>query len=255
LILPVFVSPIVNGLLFVVAMVFPLALLLLNVKLPAIDAVGIPEPMLLMNANLALLLDVPPKRRSSVILNGASAPRFSCNNCESTTPLLVMVPVQFRFPVALNTVHPVDVYPPAIFTSPVPDPAIFTPPVDVPAILTVPLVPASRLILVAAVETEIVGAVEVKVSAVLLVLIVSKEETPVSAPLLIFTPLIVLLVAAVIPPLKVSAPVLLTVNLVVPDAEAVIKSPLLVLFTIKDALLPMPPLTERTAGVLVLLPT
>ena len=63
-------------------------------------------------------------------------------------------------------------------------------------------------------------------------------------------PLIVLLdVAAEI------APLLLTVNFVTPEALAVIKSPLFTLFTLNAALFPIPPETERTAGVFVLLPT
>ncbi len=58
-------------------------------------------------------------------------------------------------------------------------------PVDVPAMLTAPLVPASILRAVAAVETEMVGAVEVKVKAVEDTLIVSIEATPVRAPPLV----------------------------------------------------------------------
>ena len=51
-----------------------------------------------------------------------------------------------------------------------------------------------------------------------------------------------------------SSPVLATLNLVVPEELAAIKSPAFVLFTISDALLPMPPLIDSGAGVLVLDP-
>ena len=40
------------------------------------DAVGIPEPVLLMNANFAELVEVPPSSKSSVILRGLRAPLF-----------------------------------------------------------------------------------------------------------------------------------------------------------------------------------
>ena len=72
----------------------------------------------------------------------------------------------------LVTVHPVDPDPPPKSTSPV----------DPWAIRTLPVVPASRVMFVAAVETDIVGAVEVNVMAVLDVVIVSIDATPVSAP-------------------------------------------------------------------------
>ena len=48
-----------------------------------------------------------------------------------------------------------------------------------------------------------------------------------------------------------SSPVFCTLNLVVPDALAERRSPLLVLFMIRAALFPIPPLIERGAGVLV----
>jgi hypothetical protein len=50
-------------------------------------------------------------------------------------------------------------------------------------------------------------------------------------------------------------PLFAMVNFVVPEEDAVKRSPLFVLFNMNAALLPMPPETERTAGVLLLLPT
>src|SRR5260221_4551312 len=85
-----------------------------------IEATGVPFPVAFVNANRAELVDVPPKRRSSVILIGLSAPRFSCMNCVRTLPLLVIVPVQVRFPQALKTVHPVLAPPPPRIISPGP---------------------------------------------------------------------------------------------------------------------------------------
>src|SRR5258705_8958572 len=41
-----------------------------------IVAVGVPAPVLLMKANLELLVAVPPRSRSSVMLRGERAPRF-----------------------------------------------------------------------------------------------------------------------------------------------------------------------------------
>jgi hypothetical protein len=40
-----------------------------------------------------------------------------------------------------------------------------------------------------------------------------------------------------------------TTNFVAPDEEAAMRFPELLLFTMSDALLPIPPETERTAGV------
>ena len=42
------------------------------------EAVGVPLPVTLVKANLALLVAVEPRSRSSVILKGESAPWFSC---------------------------------------------------------------------------------------------------------------------------------------------------------------------------------
>ena len=42
-------------------------------------AVGVPPPAAFTNANLALPVDELPRRRSSVILEGARAPRFLCH--------------------------------------------------------------------------------------------------------------------------------------------------------------------------------
>ena len=44
-----------------------------------IVAVGVP-PALLTNANFADCVDVDPRRRSSVILTGVTAPRFLCHH-------------------------------------------------------------------------------------------------------------------------------------------------------------------------------
>src|SRR5260221_450148 len=51
------------------------------------------------------------------------------------------------------------------------------------------------------------------------------------------------------------SPPLLTVNLVTPDADAVRRSPLLVLFTLNAAVLDIPPETESTDWRLPLPPT
>lgn len=84
----------------------------------------------------------------------------------------VILPVQVKFPVAFSTVQPVAPDPPARLTLPV----------EVPAMFTAPVVPALRLISVAAVETEMVGAVEVNVNAVEETFIVSMLATPVREP-------------------------------------------------------------------------
>ncbi len=47
-------------------------------RLPEIDAVGIPAPVLLMNANFAVPVAVLPSKRSSVIFKGAILPLFLC---------------------------------------------------------------------------------------------------------------------------------------------------------------------------------
>lgn len=53
-------------------------------------------------------------------------------------------------------------------------------------------------------------------------------------------------------PAKRMSPLPATLNLVVPDEEAAIRStPELTLFTMREALLPIPPDIERGAGVLV----
>ena len=67
-------------------------------------------------------------------------------------------------------------------------------------------------------------------------------------------PLLLIPVSPVIAPVAVMSPLPATVNFVTPEEDAVIKSPLLRLFTLNAALLPIPPLTERTAGVLPVLP-
>src|SRR5258706_6117927 len=54
-----------------------------------IDAVGIPAPMLLMKANLAEFVAVPPSNRSSVILSGERAPRFLWKYCAAPARQLV----------------------------------------------------------------------------------------------------------------------------------------------------------------------
>lgn len=128
-------------------------------------AVGIPFPVTLVNANFALPVEVLPKRRSSVVLTGEIAPRFLCQKLVKTFPPLLISPVQSRFPLLLVTVQPVEDDPPARFTFPVVllPLAILTSPVELFPIFTCPVVPASRLILVAGVFTEIIGAVDVKV--------------------------------------------------------------------------------------------
>src|SRR5258706_5088306 len=84
LIFPVLLSPIVNVWLFVVA----ITPALFRVMFPEIDAVGIPDA-LLMNANFALLVEVPPSNKSSVILVGDRAPLFLWKY--PTTPLVAQV--------------------------------------------------------------------------------------------------------------------------------------------------------------------
>jgi len=176
---------------------------------PEMEAVGVP-PATFSNANFAEAVEVPPSNRSSVMLSGDRVPSASCQYWVRVVPLLTMVPLQLRLPVALKTVQPVDPKPPAMLTSPV----------ETPAILTAPEVPASRA------KFEVPPAATdppaANVSAVAEVLIVSSDETLESAPLLMLMPLIVFAVAAVM------LPELLTVNLVIPDALAVSRSPLFV---------------------------
>ena len=43
-----------------------------------IDATGVPGPTALMKANLALEVDVAPRSRSSVMLDGERAPELRC---------------------------------------------------------------------------------------------------------------------------------------------------------------------------------
>ena len=93
-----------------------------------------------------------------------------------------MSPEQVKFPVALKTVQPVESDPPARRILPVPWAAMFTFPLETEPMLISPVVPASRLMAVAAVDTEMVGAVPVKVRAVEDVLMVSRLATPVRAP-------------------------------------------------------------------------
>ena len=62
-------------------------------------------------------------------------------------------------------------------------------------------------------------------------------------------------VSIVAPVASLIFPLLSTVNLVVPEAEAAIRFPLLVLFTINEALLPIPPETDSTAWVFAEDPT
>src|SRR5258706_9807015 len=148
------------------------------------EAVGIPLPVTFVNAKRALFVDVLPRRRSSVALTGERAPRFLCQKLVKTFPPLLISPVQSRFPLLLVTVQPVEENPPARFTFPVVllAEAILTSPVELSPILTCPVVPASIERLVAGVDTEIVGAVDVKVKAVGDVVILSREATPVNAP-------------------------------------------------------------------------
>ncbi len=118
LILPVFASPSCKVCLLLVARIpLPESDVALLPELAEIEAVGVP-PATFSKANLAELEDVPPSSRSSVTLNGASAPKLSCQYWVRTTPLLVTVPLHAMFPVALKIVHPVEPYPPAILTSP-----------------------------------------------------------------------------------------------------------------------------------------
>ena len=56
-------------------------------------------------------------------------------------------------------------------------------------------------------------------------------------------------VRKLVPPVSCRLPLLLTLNLVTPDALAVNRSPLFILLTINDALLPIPPLIDNGAGV------
>lgn len=63
LMLPVFVSPMVRVCLLVVA----ITPVLLRVRFPEMEAVGVPEPTTLMKANLAEFVEVEPRRRSSVM--------------------------------------------------------------------------------------------------------------------------------------------------------------------------------------------
>jgi hypothetical protein len=119
--------------------------------------------------------------------------------------------VQAKAPVELVTVQPVADKPPASKILPV----------ETEPILMAPLVPASRLIAVAVVDTEMVGAVEVKVNAVALVPMVSIEATPVKAPpvLTLSPPLLVRVNVPVELPMA-TAPLLVEVPiLVAPDPE------------------------------------
>src|SRR5260221_8088737 len=94
----------------------------------------------------------------------------------------IILPSQIRLPSAFTTVQPVSFDPPAKLTFPAEPLAIFTSPV----------VPVLIVRSVAAVFTEIVGAEPVKVKCVLSTLILSKEETLDTAPLLMTILLIVL---------------------------------------------------------------
>src|SRR5260221_5159715 len=99
------------------------------------DAVGVPAPELLINANRAADVLVAPKSKSSLILTGEILPLFLCQKLVKTLPPLLISPVQSRLPLLLVTVQPVLPTPPAKRTFPVVfDPlAILTSPVDPPA--------------------------------------------------------------------------------------------------------------------------
>jgi hypothetical protein len=63
-------------------------------------------------------------------------------------------------------------------------------------------------------------------------------------------PVLVIVERFDVDPANCRSPLFATTNFVTPDADAVIKSPLLVLLTMNDALLPIPPEMERGAAVL-----
>lgn len=134
-------------------------------------------------------------------------------------------------PLELVTVQPVEEDPPAISTSPV----------DEPAITTLPLVPASKLILVPAVEAEIAGVAPAKVKAVeekVLELMVEEKVTAaeVVAPR-----------AVTAAKVSASVPVMVTV---VPEAEMeLIPAPAIVKAPVKELTEVTPPEALAQPGI------